>query len=487
MKSYATFFIIAVMILSLVFLLVTRERGAHDAPAEVVVVEDAGLDAGVEGGPPILAAVDAAPDAPADKPLRVATLGWELSAGGAAFTSASPRIELAPETTLDAIEQRLARGGADPQGADVAVLPLPSFIASFDRLRALEPRVFLVVGYSHGREEVHAAPGALAKAPPGGDEVKLAAFAPGSDASVRALSSESATVLGLFALDLLGVAPSRIKIVAPGTPEAKTALVSAVNKGAPDERKVAFSTSDAARLIPIVAVAPKGVIDSREPALREWSKGWLDGQTKGKSDVPNLARRLAAKEGLPFANGVGGAPEALVLVERLGQVENVTLDEESSIMGPLAVRFPASLETVAARTWTLARGSGLTAAAAPDPLPIDARVISTIAPPPKAEPLKDSEADGGSTTTFGPLPSGATMLAQLRAVDGEGDKVAGQVWFLSGVFPRAVFKVAAKGGAKAAQQVAASARDKGVAAGRLGTSANEPAGVFATADILAPP
>src|SRR4029079_3537960 len=108
-----------------------------------------------------------------------------------------------------------------------------------------------------------------------------------------------------------------------------------------------------------------------------------------------------------------------------------------------------------------ARGGGLTANAAPEPLPIDARVVSMIAPPPKdATPPPAADADAGA---FGPAPTGSVPLVAYRAVDADAEKVATQIVFLSGVFERAVFRVAAKGGEKAARAIANLARDKGVA------------------------
>jgi hypothetical protein len=491
MKGYVTFFVIAVMTLGLVFLLVTRERSKHDAPAELVEVKeaaDAGAgDGGAEAGAAGVASAGsaagadaAAPKAP-EKPLRIVALGWELVAAGAALAPGAPAIELAPETALDAIEQRLARGGADAQGAEVALLPLPAFVASFERLRALEPRAFLVVGFSRGREEVH---GSFAKPPPGADEVKFVALGPAtaSEAAARASGSESATVLGLFGLDLLGVAPSRLRFVVPGTPEAKAAQFAAIVKGASDERPRAFSTADASRFVPIVAVAPKSVIDGREAVVRDWSKAWLDGLSRAKGDVPGIARKLAAKEGLPLAAGVGEAPEALVLVERLGQLENTPLEEQTSLIGPLA-KGAVTLDTLAQTTWRVARGGGLASAAAPDPLPIDARIVSMIGAPPKDRPAP--EADAGAP--FGPLPSGATLQVSYRATEGDADKVASQIAFLAGVFERGVFKITAKGGDKAAKAIAAAARDKGVSLHRLATAPGEPQGVFAVVDVLSPP
>jgi hypothetical protein len=502
MKSYATFFIIALMTLGLIFSVFTHDRSKkHDAPAEIIEVKETTADAGADaaktadGAAATPVATDAAAKPAGDKPLRVASLGWELVAAGAAITPAAggapaapaPPIELAPETALDAIEGRLAKGGSDPQGADIAVLPLPAFIASFERLRALEPRAFLIVGFSRGREQIHAAPNAMLKAPPAGDEVKVVGFAPSTsaDAAARAAGSESATVLGLFGLDLLGVAPSRVRFVAPGTPEAKAAPFAALLKGTADDRKVAFSTVDASRLIPIVAIAPKALIDQREAVLREWAKAWLDGLSRASKDVPGIARRLAAKEALPLAAGVGGAPEALVLVERLGQIEAATLEQQTSFVGPLA-KGPVTLDTLTSRTWTLARGGGLTANAAPEALPIDARIVSMVAPPPKDAPAPPVEGDGGAAT-FAPLPAGTVPLLAYRAVDGDADKVASQIYFLSGAFERAVFKVTAKGGAKAAIAIATAARDKGVATTRLATAAAEPQGAFAVVEVLTPP
>jgi len=504
MKRYVTFFIISMMTLALVSSVVSRTRTSHDAPAQVIEPKDTTAgDAGIDGAAPDAGNGDAAGAVAAgdaggphvDKPLRVAALGWELVAAGAALapppgadaSAASQTMELAPEASLEAIEARLARGGADPQGADIAVLPLPAFVASFERLRALEPRAFLVVGFSHGREEVRAASNALLKPPPAAEEVKLVALGPATatDATARAAGSESATVLGLFALDLLGVAPSRIRLVAPGAEDAKTASFAAVVKGAADDRPRAFSTADASRLVPIVAVAPKATIDAREAALREWSKAWLEGLSRARSDVPGVARRLAAKEALPLAAGVGGAPEALVLVERLGQIENTGLDQQTSLIGPLA-KGAATLDVLTQRTWQVARGGGLTAAAAPEPLPIDTRVVSMIAPPPKDAPaLPATEGDAG--VTFGPLPAGAVAQVAYRAAEGDSEKLAAEIAFLSAVFERGVFRITAKGGEKQARAIAAAAQGKGVSSSRMAIGAGEPQGAVAVIEVLSPP
>lgn len=500
MKRYAASFVIAVLAVALASSLVTRERSKHEAPAAIATVDempaaDAGADASelaraVDAG---AAAIPLEAGAPKDEaPLRVTTLGWELVAAGAALASpqGTSSMELAPESSLAAIEARLARGGADPQGADVAVLPLPSFVASFERLRALEPTVFLVVGFSRGREEVRAAARALLEAPPAGGEVRLVALdaTTMADASARAVGSESATLLGLFALDLVGVPPTRIQMVAPGSPEAKAASFAALIKGAPDPRPRAFSTADASRLVPIVAVAPKALLDARESAVRDWSRAWIDGLSRTKSDVPGVARRLAAKEALPLAASVGAAPEALVLVERLGQIEDVGLDPQASLIGPLA-NGAVTLESLMHRTWQLARAAGITAVAAPSPLPIDARIVATIAPPKMAPQTSEAraEGEGDAGVRFGPLPAGAVAQLAYRAVDGDAAQVANEIVFLAGVFERGVFKISVKGGDKAARAIAQDAHQRGVAAARLATMTVEPSGAFAVVYVLSPP
>jgi hypothetical protein len=503
MKGYATFFLIAVMTLGLVFLLVTRARKDHPAPGidpaflEVAAGPDAG-DGGIgDGGALADAALEAAaPPKPAERPLRIAALGWELVAAGVALTAADggatgPAIELAPETTLEAIEARLARGGNDPVGADVAILPLPAFVVAYDRLRALDPRAFAVVGFSHGREEVHAAGGALLKPPPAADEVKLVALGPAtaSDATARAAGTESATVLGLFALDLLGVSPSRVRMIAPGAADAKAAPFSAIARGAADERKLAFSSADASRFVPIVAIAPKKQLDESEPKLRELAKAWLDGVERSRKDASNIARRLANKEALPLGAGVGGAPEAISLLERLGQVEPVSLAQQRVLIGANATG-PVTLETLAQRTWVLARAGGLTTSATPSPLPVDDRIASAIAPVPPPKHTPEGDAGAADAGAFPPLPTGTTPLLVYRAVDAQADaaSVAAQIGFLAGVFEHAAFRVTAKGGDKAARAIATQARDRfDLAPSRLTTAAGEPAGAFAAVEIVSLP
>ena len=488
MKGYATFFLIAVMSLGLVFLLATRPRLPYDAPdaePEVVELADGGDAGAADGG--MLAKGDAAAAAadagkPGEKPMRVTTLGWELAAAGAALAApdapklATP-LELAPETTLDAVADRLGKG-SDPAGADVAILPLPSFIAAYDRLKALDPRVFAVVGFSRGREEMHAAPGALLKAPPGADAVKLVT------------GSESSTLLGLFTLDLLGVPPVRVTLVPASADAAKGAPFAAVVRGTADERRLAFSTADASRFVPIVAVASKKQLDDAEPKMRELAKAWLDGIERAGRDAGGVAGKLAKKdESLHFGVGVGGAPEQSALVERLGQVASVGIAAQRALMGSQA-KGAFTIETLAQREWSLARSAGFTTSPAPAPLPFDDRIITAIAPVPPAPPTHETITDAGADAgAFAALPSGTTPLLAYRAgTDADAAAVAAQIGFLAGVFEHAAFRISAKGGDKAARTIAALARDRfDIPSSRLSTVTAEPPGAFANVELVSLP
>jgi hypothetical protein len=213
-----------------------------------------------------------------------------------------------------------------------------------------------------------------------------------------------------------------VRLVAPGATDAKSAAFAAVVRGAAEDRRLALSTADASRLIPIVAIAPKAQLDANEPKMRELARAWLDGLGRAGKDASTVARRLANKEALPLAAGVGGAPELIALLDRLGQFEAATLAQQSSWIGAGA-KGSVTLTTLTQRTWTLARGGGLTTGAAPDPLPIDARIVTAIAPPPSAasHPADgDAGADAGAGA-FAPLPAGSTPLVVYRVTDAQSD------------------------------------------------------------------
>src|SRR6202044_3824992 len=116
------------------------------------------------GGPPAgsgsaAAPADAGPVKLFDRPLRVIALGWDLAApallanGGidpgdkSEFTAAGLDVHVAAVDAMSAVEGALARGGGDKDGADIAVVPFCELVASYERLRALSPEAFFVVGW----------------------------------------------------------------------------------------------------------------------------------------------------------------------------------------------------------------------------------------------------------------------------------------------------------------------------------------------------
>ena len=120
MKGYATFFLIAVMTLGLVFLLVTRSRKDHPAPGvdpafiEAAAAPDAG-DGGAATAAALLACADAAleaaaPAKPVERPLRVTALGWELVAAGVALTAAGRRSDRPRDRARAGDDARRRRG-----------------------------------------------------------------------------------------------------------------------------------------------------------------------------------------------------------------------------------------------------------------------------------------------------------------------------------------------------------------------------------------
>jgi hypothetical protein len=223
--------------------------------------------------------------------------------------------------------------------------------------------------------------------------------------------------------------------------------------------------------------------------MQAFARAWFDGVARVGKDASGVARKLAAKEGVALAAGVGGAPEAIVLLERLGQLEAATLDKQQTWIGP-AAKSAVTLEALTQRSWQLARAAGLASSAAPEPLPLDARVATAVAPAPAPSERQHGEpADADAGTAFAPVPAGATTLVVYRApADATPEAVAAQIGFLAGVFERAAFRVTAKGGDKAARAIAAAARDKhDVPEKRLATAAGEPQGTPASVEVLALP
>jgi hypothetical protein len=452
MRSRAVTVGLLVMLGALAWMVLSREREPHVMPppapapaaeahagsdAAVAIAGDAAtspIDATAEAVAVMKAEPDAHALAPMDRVLRVVALGWEALAPGivanggrsasesSAFRSAHVDVELAVAPVPAEVEKRLARGGADAEGADVAIVPLPAFVAAYERLRALEPQAFLVVGWSRGREGVFGAKdGMLARART--DETRLAA-----------IGDAASTALALFALDASGTSLARVGLVN----DSKGAQLAAVVRPFPTDAgpdtpsKLLLTTADASRLVPIVAVASRGLVESRAKALEAWARVWLEGIERMRADVPAAARLIAAEP---------NAPEPAALLERFGQVDGAGAADEARVFG-LAGHDAATVNALFALFWRLARETGSLTSPAPEPMPIATAVAAAATK--AAKPVESDVGAGGAA----PSPGGKVLLA-WRVSDAKLDEAAvvAQVSLLASVFERSTVRVSARSAA----------------------------------------
>ena len=446
MRGKLVFLLILAMLVGLVYLVGTRTRDAHvmpkprpeevreaAAPVASVPSASASSDASPASGDGAVAGDAKAPLL--DRPLRVVASTWEQAAaalvanGGKTTADASLMREEGLDLHVDVastdqdIDNRLARGGGDPDGADVAVMPLPAFVASYERIRALEPQIVHIVGWSRGREVLLGArDGMLAKQG-------------GSTGDVTVVSVDpSATVLALFALDEAGMPPTRVHLVA----DSKTATLAALARPLPPDRpadapsRVLLTTAEATRLVPLVAVAARGFVEGHAAAVTALLRAWDKGATDLRKDVPAAARRIAAEP---------GAPEPATMLERLGWMSDPGRADEGVALGLLGSDAltvgdaPITVGLLFARDWQLLRDAGLLTSPTPQPPPVDSSPFAhafpsvTGAPPPAA---------------VAPPGDGARVLLARRFAKGDAAVVASSIASLAGVFDRSTVRVTSK-------------------------------------------
>ncbi|MBK9262215.1 MAG: hypothetical protein IPM54_20725 [Polyangiaceae bacterium] len=371
-----------------------------------------------------------------DRPLSVVALGWDVVAPGilandgtkpnpkSAFAASNLEVRFSVSNAMSNVEEALARGGGDATGADVAIVPFPSFIEAYERLRALSPEVFFVVGFSRGREAFASKNAGLPTGPTKGG-VKLVGT-----------RGASATFLGLFLLDVAGVASSDIQIVVPGDREEKDAGYFAFeridsNTDAAAGRKIVLTTADTPRLVPIVAVAPRGLLAEKERAMTALAKGWLEGIKKLGIDPPGGARRIAEIE---------GAPEPLPLLRKLGETETATLSDNARFFG-LSGRSALTLPVMFQRTWQLYRGVSFVSTPPPDAPPISAAVITALARSSDVAMGRDNR------PVKGEFKEGKDALVVYRQEKLDEDALVNTIGLLAAVFERSVVRVSIAGAA----------------------------------------
>jgi hypothetical protein len=484
------FLVILAMLVALVYFIGSRTRDPHvmprahtDEAAEAGALEAGAVAVSLEGGGATAAGSGsaAAPVASAgaeagapllDRPLRVVAPSWELAAAihvanggrttGDGSVTRAARLDVSIEVASGArdVENRLARGGGDPEGADVAVLPLPAFVAAYERMRALEPQVVHVVGWSHGREVLL-----------GAKEGTLAKPAAAAGDAVVASDDPAATALALFALDEAGTVPSRVRVA----PDPRGATLAALARPLPSDRppdapaKVFFTTADASRFVPFVAVAARGFVEGHADAMAALLRAWVDGASALRKDVPAAARRIAAEP---------GAPEPAAMLERLAWINDPGPGDEAFALGAQgsdAVTVP----WLFARDWRLLRELGTLTSPAPSGAVVATAPFSRAFAAPPARPAPPAVAAPDAT---------ARVLLARRFTKGDAEAVATEIAALASIFERSSLRIAARPASLARDAADFASDHRGIKNDRLVVSSSSLADTsVALIEVLAAP
>jgi ABC-type nitrate/sulfonate/bicarbonate transport system substrate-binding protein len=388
--------------------------GASDKPQETASGDAGQADTGVADEPTL------------ERPMRVVSSGWDLiapgvvanggpsTADGSAYADRGFELDFRVVDGADGIRDALARGGEQKEGADVAILPLPAFAASYEKLRALKPKVFFVTGWSKGREGIATRSDEALTDPDDDDEYNL-----------RGIPGESATFLSLFFMDLAGIPLEDVDIDenAGGVDLEYAAVARAESSldAIPDGLRVRISTADAVQAIPVVAITSKGFIDRHQRTLDAWAQGWLEGTETLESDVPGAARTIASK-----ADDI----DALELIDLLGWVSFATPRENAEMVG-LSGRSAVNLEHLFQIAWRVWREAGVITSPSPQAMPISTTTIVG---------LVQSELRGSSEES-GEIESTDDVLLVHRQPDLDEEEFVEQIGLLAGLFERSKIEV----------------------------------------------
>jgi hypothetical protein len=404
--------------------LLLLEHGATPTPSASASASSARA---ASSAPTVAPSSSAAPEAkpPLDRSLSVAGLGWELlapallaadglkSTATSDFAKADVKVSISVASSMTDIERALASGGAGSGGADLALVPLSELSSAYERLRALDLRVFLVTGWSQGRDVLTGT--AFAKLPAAGS------------IGVEYSGGADALSLTLLTLDLAGIQLERLKID-ERSPSALLRAKSGAIDDASKQEDVLLSTREATRLLPYVLVAPRPLLEDREVVLAAFVRGWLAGVDALLKDRAKAARTLAA---------IDGAPEALSLLQSLGALEPTRLYDNAALLG-LSGRGAVSIESLIDWQLRVRRAAHLGRASAPEVSLVDGRVVTRLVRehPKLAQP---SELPKRRSSAAGALP----LLERAFQKDDE-EPLIEAVGVLAAVFPRHDVRLSAR-------------------------------------------
>lgn len=370
-----------------------------------------------------------------DRTLSVITSDWALATPGVlqndgleankkgAFGKAGLSLRIKVSDKANDLENALARGGTDDAGADVALLPLPEFVAAYESLKALDPVMFLITGWSSGRDVLLSSFDRLEKLPAQGPLV------------LRGTPGTSAMFLTAFVLDATGRGLDRVEFEASDVDPPKAALWALSRQELATVPKaydgtVLLSTGEALQLIPYVAVAQRAFVERHTEALVTFSRIWFEGQARVARDATAASRRLAK---------VADGPEPLTLLAKLGEMRSSSVNDNALSAG-VAGRGAVNLSSLFERCWRYWRSLKVLTTPSPERAPVTGDVITQLvlgsAQPKPAQPSAPKPA---------PASTAQTPLLQLNAGPTPVDDahIIGDVGFAAGVFARSTLRLSA--------------------------------------------
>lgn len=484
-RSNVVTLVLAGLLGVLVITLLTKKRESHavtvnesPAAAESAPAAPSAASPGASAAGSGAAPAKKAPPTLA-RPLRVAGVGWELIAPvllqndgiepseNSAFGKAGLRLSLSVVDGAEGANQALSRGGDDDAGSDVVLVPLSSFLASYEKLRALDPVIFYVSHWSRGREVLTTRSGKPLDSLPDTGRIGLAPA-----------EHDPATFAALFLLDAAGVEPARIDLLSSDDPKAQVRArmrQTADQRGGVQQSDAVLSTAEASRLVPIVAVAQRGFIQKHALILKTFLLGLLEGQKVLTEDAAASARKISKLD---------GAPEPVALLGGLGELGQVSLSENAELFG-LSGRGAVTVESLLARGFRLWREAKLSTTPGPESVVADGRVVALL--------IRASRVTQGMAPPKVSLPdkkAAALLVHRARGKSLDEDALLGEVGLLAGVFPRSPLLISVhRGGAvdkKRSEEIARQASDRfGLAPGRLQVGKARPrAQTQATLEVL---
>ena len=378
------------------------------------------------------------------RPLKVAAVAWELLAPalleneGLAANEKSPLSQMGSPTALsvvgntEAANRALSRGGEDGTGADVILVSLPSFLASYPTLRALDPIIFFVSHWSVGREVITT------------PSKKSLERLPSRGTLGFSTDGDEATFAALFLTSFAGIEASRLELIEVGGGSTKQkvhlhaqTLATTEEAAATQQSHVVVGTTQARRLIPFVAVTQRSFAEKHTLVLQNFLLGFRKGQAQLSEDAAAAGRKISKLE---------GAPEPIALLGALGRLEPVSMKENAALFG-LAGRGAIHIDKLLTRGFRLWRQAKLTNAPPPEKSLVDGHVVAqavrSLTPSPKNEPKAFKAGEGAGK---------ALLVYRQRGKSFNEDELLAEVGLLAGVFTRSQLAVTLHGGGGATQK-----------------------------------